>query len=278
MDPSIPPRVLTIAGSDSGGGAGIEADLKTFTTLQVFGMAAITSVTAQNTVGVFGVHDLPPETVAQQIDVVAQDIGVDAAKSGMLSSAAIIEAVADAITRNGIKKYVLDPVMISETGHRLLREDAVKSLKQLLIPLSILITPNIAEAQALTGIEVKDAESQKDAARAIADLGADTVLIKGGHMTGPQSTDLLYGGGYFVEFSAPRIDTRNTHGTGCTYAAAIAAFLGHQQMLPDAIRYAKQFVTEAIRRGFALGRGAGPLNHFWPIQQEVRDMQAKGEQ
>jgi len=275
MAEPIPPRVLTIAGSDSGGGAGIEADLKTFTTLQVYGMAAVTSITAQNTMGVHGVHDIPAATVAQQIDVVAQDIGVDAAKSGMLSSAAIIEAVADAITRNGIKKYVLDPVMVSETGHRLLREDAIQSLKQLLIPLSIIITPNIAEAQALTGIEIKDEESQKDAARAIADLGADTVLIKGGHMSGPQSTDLLYGGGYFVEFSAPRIDTRNTHGTGCTYAAAIAAFLGHQQLLPEAVRIAKQYVTECIRRGFALGKGAGPLNHFWPMQQQVKDSQAE---
>ncbi len=275
MAESIPPRLLTIAGSDSGGGAGIEADLKTFTTLQVFGMAAVTSITAQNTMGVHGVHDIPAATVAQQIDVVAQDIGVDAAKSGMLSSAAIIEAVADAIQRNGIKKYVLDPVMISETGHRLLLEDAIQSLKQLLIPLSILITPNIAEAQALTGIEVKDEESQKDACRAIADLGADTVLIKGGHMSGPQSTDLLYGGGYFVEFSAPRIDTRNTHGTGCTYAAAIAAFLGHQQLLPEAVRIAKQYVTECIRRGFALGQGAGPLNHFWPMQQQVKDSQGQ---
>lgn len=275
MAESTPPRVLTIAGSDSGGGAGIEADLKTFTTLQVFGMAAVTSITAQNTVGVHGVYDVSAEAVAQQIDVVAQDIGVDALKSGMLSSAAIIEAVADAIKRNGLKKYVLDPVMVSETGHRLLREDAIQSMKELLIPLSIVITPNIHEAQALTGIEVKDVESQKDAARAIADLGADTVLIKGGHMTGPKSTDLLFGGGYFVEFSAPRVDTRNTHGTGCTYSAAIAAFLGHQQLLPEAIRIAKQYVTECIQRGFALGKGAGPLNHFWPMQQQVKDSQSE---
>jgi len=265
MAAATPPRVLTIAGSDSGGGAGIEADLKTFTTLQVFGMAAVTSITAQNTTGVYGVHDIPAAMVAQQIDVVSQDIGIDAAKSGMLSNAAIIEAVADAITRNGILNYVLDPVMISESGHRLLREDAIDALKKLLIPLSKIITPNTAEAEALTGIAVTDAESQRDAARAIADLGADTVLIKGGHLSGPESMDLLYGGGYFVEFSAPRIDTRNTHGTGCTYAAAIAAFLGHGQLLPEAVRIAKQYVTEAIRQGFALGHGAGPLNHFWPI-------------
>lgn len=269
MSEPIPPRVLTIAGSDSGGGAGIEADLKTFTTLQVFGMAAVTSITAQNTTGVYGVHDVPPETVAQQIDVVAQDIGVDAFKSGMLSNVGIIEAVADAIQRNELKNYVLDPVMISETGHRLLQEDAIDALKARLIPLCKVITPNVAEAAALTGIEVTDAESQREAARALYGIGAYTVLIKGGHLPGPRATDLLYDGRYFVEFSEPRIDSRNTHGTGCTYAAAITAFLGHQQMLPDAIRYAKQFVTEAIRRGFPLGRGAGPLNHFWPIQDEV---------
>jgi hydroxymethylpyrimidine kinase/phosphomethylpyrimidine kinase len=275
MAENIPPRVLTIAGSDSGGGAGIEADLKTFTTLQVFGMAAVTSITAQNTVGVHGVHDVPSAMVAQQIDVVAQDIGVDAAKSGMLSNAAIIEAVADALARNEIKNYVLDPVMISETGHRLLREDAVEALKTKLIPLCRVITPNTAEAAALTGIEVTDAESQKEAARRIYDLGANTVLVKGGHMRGPRATDLLYDGRYFVEYSDERIDTRNTHGTGCTYAAAIAAFLGHQQMLPEAIRIAKQYVTECIRRGFALGHGAGPLNHFWPMQQQVKESQSK---
>jgi hydroxymethylpyrimidine/phosphomethylpyrimidine kinase len=261
--------VLTIAGSDSGGGAGIEADLKTFTTLQVFGMAAVTSITAQNTTGVYGVHDVPAEMVAQQIDVVAQDIGIDAAKSGMLSNAGIIEAVADAIVRNVIENYVLDPVIVSETGHRLLQADAVSALVEKLLPLCKVVTPNSAEASALTGIEVTDIESQRDAARKLYDMGAYTVLIKGGHLPGPRATDLLYDGRYFVEYSDDRIDTRNTHGTGCTYAAAIAAFLGHQQMLPEAIRVAKQYVTEAIRRGFSFGKGAGPLNHFWPIQNEV---------
>ncbi len=264
-----PPRVLTIAGSDSGGGAGIEADLKTFTTLQVFGMVAVTSITAQNTMGVFGVHDVPAEMVAQQIDVVAQDIGIDAAKSGMLSNAGIIEAVADAIQRHEIKNYVLDPVMVSETGHRLLQADAVSALVDKLIPLCKVITPNAAEAGALTGIDVVDDDTQRDACRKLYDMGAYTVLIKGGHLPGPRATDLLYDGRYFVEYGGDRIDTRNTHGTGCTYAAAIAAFLGHQQLLPEAIRIAKQFVTEAIRRGFPLGAGAGPLNHFWPIQNEV---------
>ena len=268
-----PPRVLTIAGSDSGGGAGIEADLKTFTALQVFGMAAVTSITAQNTTGLYGVHDVPAEMVARQIDVVAQDIGVDAAKSGMLSNARIIEAVAESIRRNKIENYVLDPVMISETGHRLLEADAVGALVDKLVPLCSVITPNAAEATALTGIEVREIESQREACRILHEMGARSVLIKGGHLSGPRAIDVFYDGGSFVEYSEDRIETRNTHGTGCTYAAAIAAFLGHRQALPEAIRIAKQFVTEAIRRGFDLGQGAGPLNHFWPIQNDAEECQ-----
>ncbi len=267
MAAATPPRVLTIAGSDSGGGAGIEADLKTFTALQVFGMAAVTSITAQNTTGVYGVHDVPVDMVAQQIDVVAQDIGVDAAKSGMLSNSAIIYAVADAIVRHRIEKYVLDPVMVSETGHRLLREDAVEALKTRLIPLALVVTPNAAEAEALTGVRVIGVASQREAARALHGLGARAVLVKGGHLEGADAIDILFDGREFTEISAPRIATRNTHGTGCTYAAAIAAFLGHGQPLPEAVHDAKQYVTEAIRRGFALGHGAGPLNHFWPIER-----------
>ncbi len=262
----LPPRVLTIAGSDSGGGAGIEADLKTFTALHVFGMAAVTSITAQNTTGVYGVHDVPAAMVAQQIDVVAEDIGVDAAKSGMLSNMAIIEAVAEAIARHRISNYVLDPVMISETGHRLLSPDAIETLTKRLLPLAMVVTPNAAEAEALTGTEVRDAKTQREAARALHGLGARAVLVKGGHLPGAVAVDVFFDGDEFAEFSAPRIDTRNTHGTGCTYAAAIAAMLGHQQPLPEAVRIAKQYVTSAIAHGFALGRGAGPLNHFWPFQ------------
>jgi hydroxymethylpyrimidine kinase/phosphomethylpyrimidine kinase len=159
--------------------------------------------------------------------------------------------------------------MISETGHRLLQQDAVSVLVNRLLPLCKVITPNAAEAAALTGIEVTDISTQRDACRKLYDMGAYCALVKGGHLPGPRATDVLYDGRYFVEYGDDRIDTRNTHGTGCTYAAAIAAFLGHQQTLPEAIRIAKQFVTEAIRRGFPLGQGAGPLNHFWPIQNEV---------
>ena len=204
--------------------------------------------------------------VAQQIDVVAQDIGIDAAKSGMLSNSAIIHAVADAIVRHRIEIYVLDPVMASETGHRLLRDDAVEALKSRLLPLALVVTPNAAEAEALTGVRVTDAASQREAARVLHGLGARAVLVKGGHLEGANALDILSDGRDFIEISAPRIDTRNTHGTGCTYAAAIAALLGHGQPLPEAVSVAKQYVTEAIRRGFSLGQGAGPLNHFWTIQ------------
>jgi hydroxymethylpyrimidine kinase/phosphomethylpyrimidine kinase len=189
----------------------------------------------------------------------------------MLSNVEIIEAVADAIRRHDIKNYVLDPVMLSETGHRLLREDATGALVAKLLPLCTVVTPNAAEAAALTAIPVSDVQSQRDAARKLHDMGARAVLVKGGHLQGPRATDLYYDGRNFVEYSEDRIDTRSTHGTGCTYAAAIAAFLGHRQPLPVAIRIAKQFVTEAIRRGFPLGHGAGPLNHFWPIQTEFEE-------
>jgi len=257
------PRVLTIAGSDSGGGAGIEADLKTFTALRTYGMAAVTSVTAQNTTGVYGVHDVPAAMVAQQIFVVAEDIGVDAAKSGMLSNAPIVEAVADAVERNGIEKYVLDPVMVSETGHALLEEGAVEILRARLLPLALIVTPNLAEASSLTGFEVRTVAEMRRAAEAIHERGAQTVLIKGGHANGESATDIFFDGSSFTEVSAARITTRNTHGTGCTYAAAIAAYLARGNHLLAAVRAAKHYVTEAIRAGFDLGEGAGPLNHFW---------------
>lgn len=260
-----PPRVLTIAGSDSGGGAGIEADLKVFTAMQVYGMACVTSVTAQNTVGVHGVHDLPPEMVARQIDVVVEDLGVDAVKSGMLSNGAIIEAVADRMAHYGIEKYVLDPVMVSESGHELLQPDAIQVLTTKLLPLAEIVTPNAAEAEALSGQAVSDEAGMREAARAIHDLGARHVLVKGGHIEGRDAIDLLYDGSEFETFTAPRIDTPNTHGTGCTYAAAIAANLAKGLGVRDAVGLAKEYVTGAIRHSFDLGKGPGPLNHFWNI-------------
>ena len=258
-------RALTIAGSDSGGGAGIEADLKTFTALGVFGMASITSVTAQNTVGVTGVHDLPPEFVAAQIDAVAGDIGVDAAKTGMLSNAGIIEAVADSIARHGIGKLVVDPVMAAKSGDRLLEEAAQEALVRRILPLAYVVTPNLPEAEALAGIPVRRVDEMQEAARRIADLGPSTVLVKGGHLESGEAVDVLFDGGSFREFVAQRIDTKNTHGTGCTYSAAIAAFLAKGCEVGEAVDAAKRYLTEAIRHSFDLGQGHGPLNHFWPL-------------
>ena len=265
MATSLPPRVLTIAGSDSGGGAGIEADLKTFTALQVYGMAAVTAVTAQNTQGVFAVHDLPPDHVAQQIDTVVQDIGVDAAKSGMLSNAAVIATVANRIAELKITNYVLDPVMVSESGHTLLAEDAIGVLKSHLLPLALIVTPNAAEAEALSGRSVTNESEMRDAARTIHELGPKNVLVKGGHVAGDYAVDVLFDGSDFEVVSAPRIDTRNTHGTGCTYSAAIAANLAKGLNAFESVRDAKEYITGAIRHGFDLGEGPGPLNHYWDL-------------
>ena len=261
------PRVLTIAGSDSGGGAGIEADLKTFTALGVYGMVAVTSVTAQNTVTVAGVHDLPPAFVAEQIDVVAQDIGVDAAKTGMLSNAGIIEAVAEALIRNGIRKLVVDPVMVAKSGDRLLEEAACDALARTLLPLAYIVTPNIPEAEALSGQVIRDEKDLRRAAEKIHGLGPDFVLIKGGHLDRAEAVDWLFDGAQFEIFAGPRINTRNTHGTGCTFSAAIAAYLAKGLGTPLAVRQAKDYLSEAIARGFPLGKGHGPVNHLWPLQQ-----------
>lgn len=268
MIQDVPPRVMTIAGSDSGGGAGIEADLKTFTALRVYGMVAITSVTAQNTLGVHGVHDIPPEMVAKQIDVVAQDIGIDAAKTGMLSNAAIIEAVTGSLKRNRVGQLVLDPVMVSESRHSLLEPSAIKVLVEHLFPLALVVTPNIPEAEAITKTTIKTEEDMREAAKAIHELGPRYVLIKGGHADTPEAIDYLYDGETWIPFSAPRIDTVNTHGTGCTYAAAIAAYLGKGHPVPEAVRLAKDYVTQALGTGLNLGHGPGPLNHFWALGKD----------
>ncbi len=263
MPDNIIPRVLTIAGSDSGGGAGIQADLKTFTALRVFGMAAITSVTAQNTVGVSGVHDLPPEFVAEQIDDVAQDIGVDAAKTGMLSSAAIVEAVADSIERNALEKLVVDPVMVAKSGDSLLRDSAQQAVRERILPLAYMVTPNASEAEVLAGMRIAGPEDVEEAVRRIHGLGARYVLLKGGHLPGSEAVDYLFDGVTVQRFAAPRIATKNTHGTGCTYSAAIAAFLARGDAPAEAVQHAKYYLTGAIQHSFALGSGHGPLNHFW---------------
>ncbi|GIW46590.1 MAG: hydroxymethylpyrimidine/phosphomethylpyrimidine kinase [Deltaproteobacteria bacterium] len=263
------PRALTIAGSDSGGGAGIQADLKTFTTLGVFGMSAITSLTAQNTQSVLGIKDIPADFVKLQIDAVVKDIGVDAAKTGMLSNEEIILAVTEKIEEYGINKLVVDPVMRSKSGAPLLKSEAEKALKQRLLPLAFIVTPNLPEAMALSELDINTVKDMKEAARRIKSLGPRYVLVKGGHLTSSQEAiDILYDGKEFYEFKAPRIETKNTHGTGCTYSAAICASLAKGFDVVEAVREAKIYVTEAIRSSFNLGSGYGPLNHFWILEKQ----------
>ncbi len=252
---------LTIAGSDSGGGAGIQADLKTFQRFGVYGASAITLVTAQNTLGVRGVELLPPEFVAQQIATVAEDFELRAAKTGALGSAEIIEAVAAAIEARAFANLVVDPVMISKHGDPLLAPEASDVLKTRLLPRATLVTPNLYEAAALLGRAVGNEAEMRDAARAVCDLGAGAALVKGGHLPGGNAVDVLYDGSEFVHLAAPRIETRHTHGTGCTYSAAITALLARGGTLVAAVREAKEFISRAIAAAPGIGRGHGPVDH-----------------
>lgn len=257
------PRALTIAGSDSGGGAGIQADLKTFAALGVYGASAVTAVTAQNTLGVGAIHEVPAEVVAAQIDAVLSDIGADAVKTGMLSGVAIVEAVADRLRAHGVTRLVVDPVMVAKSGDRLLRDDAVAALRELLLPLAEIVTPNAGEAGVLAGIEVRDDTAAREAARRIHALGPRCVIVKGGHLGGPTSDDLAFDGGRFEVLSGPRIATRLTHGTGCTFSAAIVAKLAAGCSPLEAARAARAFVQGAIEHAEPIGAGHGPLNHLW---------------
>jgi hydroxymethylpyrimidine/phosphomethylpyrimidine kinase len=253
------PRVLIIAGSDSGGGAGIQADLKTVSALGAFGMTAITALTAQNTTGVYGVVEIEPEFVTRQIEVCVSDIGCDAVKTGMLASAPIIEAVAAALRRFRLRPIVVDPVMIAKSGAPLLKPEAVQALKKELLPLAAVVTPNLHEAGALAGGEVKTLEEMKAAARAIHNLGPDYVVVKGGHREGV-AADVLFDGRNFTEFRGARLEARHTHGTGCIFASALAASLAQGKSVPESVAIAKEFVTAAIRGGLALGQGYGPAD------------------
>jgi hydroxymethylpyrimidine/phosphomethylpyrimidine kinase len=256
---------LTIAGSDSSGGAGIQADLKTFAALGVYGASAITALTAQNTQGVTGIHDVPPDFIVAQIDAVFADLEVGAVKIGMLSQSAAIRAIATALDRHKAKNIVLDPVMIAASGARLLADDAVATLRKELIPRALLITPNLPEAAALTGAPVARTEVDMAAqAQQLLAAGARNVLMKGGHGEGPESTDLLVGPGLDVRLAAPRHPSRNTHGTGCTLSSATAAGLAKGLALSAAVRAAKDYVTAAILAAdkLAVGHGHGPLHHF----------------
>jgi len=256
-------KVLTIAGSDSGGGAGIQADLKTFAAHGVYGTCAITAVTAQNTLGVTAVAAVAADLVTAQIEAVAGDIGVDAVKTGMLANAAIVEAVVAAIDTLELPNVVVDPVMVAKGGDRLLEEEAVGAIKAELLRRALVVTPNTEEAAVLAAMRVASLDEAREAARRIFALGPSAVIVKGGHLPGPDAVDLLYDGHGFVELRGRRLDTRNAHGTGCTFAAALAANLALGKSLRQAAASAKQYVSGALRAGFAIGRGHGVLDHFW---------------
>jgi hydroxymethylpyrimidine/phosphomethylpyrimidine kinase len=252
---------LTIAGSDSGGGAGIQADLKTFSAFRVFGTSVLTAVTAQNSVGVQGVESLPPAFVAEQLRSVLSDIGADAAKCGMLSTAPIIDAIAGVLAEHPIASLVVDPVMVAKSGDPLLQPDARDALVRRILPLAIVVTPNLPEAEVLTGMTVRTREEMREAARRIHGMGPRHVLVKGGHLKG-DPVDVLWDGRALTELAAPRIESNNTHGTGCTLSAAIAAGLALGRPLPEAVAEARRYVRAAIAGGFAAGRGVGQLRHF----------------
>ncbi len=258
-----PPTVLSIAGSDPSGGAGIQADLKTVSALGVYGMAVITALTAQNTRTVAGVHEAPAEFVALQIETVFADITPDAVKTGMLASAEIIEVVAAKAAEHSFRNLVVDTVMVAKSGDRLLRADAVQAMREKLVPLAHVLTPNLPEAEDLLGRQLGSADDIREAARELHELGARNVVVKGGHSEGDTVTDVLFDGEAFHDFSGPRIATMSTHGTGCTFASAIAAFLARGESVPEAVGQAKEYLTEALRRAYPLGGGHGPVNHFW---------------
>jgi len=261
------PRAMTIAGSDSGGGAGIQADLKTFAAMGVFGTSAITAVTAQNTRAVTAVVELDPQFVAAQIDAVVSDIGIDAAKTGMLSNAPIIEVVAAKVREHRIDRLVVDPVMIAKSGAALLRPEAVEALRKVLLPLALVTTPNLPEASALSGRPVRTIAEMEEAARAIQGLGPQHVVIKGGHIEGSDdAVDLFFDGRSIRPLSAPRVATKNTHGTGCVFSAAIAAGLAQGLEVFRAVEQAKRVVTAAIEGGLSLGAGHGPANPLAVLQ------------
>ena len=262
-------RVLTIAGSDSGGGAGIQADLKTITLLGGYGMSVLTALTAQNTVGVQGIHEVPARFVEKQIDSVLSDIGVDAIKTGMLANQEIIQVVAKKIKQYKVEKVVIDPVMVSKSGATLLRKESQEALIKKLIPLAWVVTPNLFEASVLTEMKINSLDGMRKAAVKIWELGAKNVVVKGGHLKG-MAIDILFDGENYAEIVGPRIKTKNTHGTGCTFASAIATLLARGEPVPEAVRKAKVFITMAIQAGLNLGKGTGPTN---PSAYVLREME-----
>lgn len=260
-------RCLTIAGSDSGGGAGIQADLKTFGALGCYGMSAVTALTAQNTIGVSSIQAVTPEFVFEQIKAVLTDIGADAVKIGMLFSIEIIQAVAEGLRQFNANRVILDPVMVAQSGDKLLKEDAIEAIKTYLMPVAMVVTPNIPEASILVGESLSTNANIRHAAKKLSENGSRAVLIKAGHMKGEQSTDLLYlsDEDQFVEISGPRIDTINNHGTGCTLSSAITAFLARGEELEAGVRKAKKYIEGALKAGasYRIGEGHGPVHHYY---------------
>lgn len=255
---------LTVAGSDCSGGAGIQADLKTFSANGVFGMSVITSVVAENTSRVISVQNISPEIITDQIDAVFEDIEVNAVKVGMLSDSVRINTVAAALKKYEVKYAVIDPVMIAKGGHALMQENSLSALVNKIIPLAYVLTPNIPEAQTITGIEISTVDDMKKAAEKIYSMGAKNVLVKGGHLSG-EAIDLLFDGKDFEFYLCERINTKNTHGTGCTYSSAIAANLAKDIPIKSAVENAKDYVTNAIRYSLEIGKGHGPTNHFYKL-------------
>ncbi len=272
-------KILTIAGSDSGGGAGIQADLKTITVLGGYGMSVITALTAQNTLGVQGVHPVPVDFITMQIESVLSDYGADAAKTGMLATPEIVKAAAEEIEKYHIRHLVVDPVMVAKSGDILLSQDARATMRDVLLPLAAVVTPNLPEAAELCGFPVEDIETMKQAAMKIRQLGPRHVLVKGGHLEG-NAVDVLFDGKEFLTFDAPRLRNRNTHGTGCTFSAAIATFLAQDFPVPRAVQEAKAFITRAIALGLDFGAGHGPTNHYAHVlrfrdrEQVLRDLKS----
>lgn len=258
-------KVLTIAGSDSGGCAGIQADIKTMSACGVFGMSVITAVTAQNTLGVTHIEEMSVQSVSAQLNAIYDDLEPDALKSGMLFSKNIIDTVAGILKERNKSPYILDPVMIATSGAKLLQDDAVKVMIEKLFPLAHVVTPNIPEAEYITGMKILSQSDVDKACKLIKDMGAETVIIKGGHFNGDESTDTFYDGSNHYEISSTRIETKNTHGTGCTYSAAIASYKAQEMDTLEAVKYAKQYITSAILYGAELeiGKGSGPVNHFF---------------
>lgn len=257
------PTVLTIAGSDSSGGAGVQADLKTFAALGVFGMSVITALTAQNTLGVSAVHEVPAGFIAAQIDAIFADIVPDAVKTGMLANAEIVGLVADKARQYGFRNLVVDTVMAAKSGDRLLSEDAVDALRERLIPIARVVTPNIPETEALVGHGLDSEDAVRDAAREIQSWGPEAVVVKGGHRPGQLAVDTLFDGREFREYAASWVETVSTHGTGCTFASAIATYLARGESVPDAVGQAKTYLVEALRHAYPIGHGQGPVHHFW---------------